>query len=136
MKDDDPVATDKLKAIQKYVSTSGIPQVALLKMAKLGAIVDDWMKSADVQISAVQCWTSLEENLGVVPCTVMSMMSDTLLSSACEVDVCGGARDARIATCLGNAQRIARLEQTTTAPIPTKPSASTAAICRSTSSRT
>jgi L-fucose isomerase-like protein len=37
----------------------------------------------------VQCWTSLEENLGVVPCTVMSMMSDSLLSSACEVDVCG-----------------------------------------------
>jgi len=43
----------------------------------------------DVQISAVQCWTSLEENLGIVPCTLMSMMSDGLLSSACEVDVCG-----------------------------------------------
>jgi L-fucose isomerase-like protein len=37
----------------------------------------------------VQCWTSIEENLGVVPCTVMSMMSDSLLSSACEVDICG-----------------------------------------------
>ncbi len=47
------------------------------------------MKAVDVQISAVQCWTSLEENLGVVPCTVMSMMSESLLSSACEVDVCG-----------------------------------------------
>src|ERR1700726_628762 len=89
MKDNDERVVRKLNSIQRYVSTSGIPQVALLKMAKLGAIVDDWMKSADVQISAVQCWTSLEENLGVVPCTVMSMMSDTLLSSACEVDVCG-----------------------------------------------
>ena len=27
-------------------------------------------------ISAVQCWTSLEEYFGVVPCTVMSMMSN------------------------------------------------------------
>ena len=89
MRDDDPVAILKLNSIHKYVSTSGIPQPALLKMAKLGAVVDDWMKSAEVQISAVQCWTSLEENLGVVPCTVMSMMSDSLLSSACEVDVCG-----------------------------------------------
>jgi L-fucose isomerase-like protein len=89
MKDDDPAAVGKLNSIQKYVSTSGIPQVALMKMAKLGAVVDSWMKSADVQISAVQCWTSLEENLGVVPCTIMSMMSDSLLSSACEVDVCG-----------------------------------------------
>src|SRR5271163_3678162 len=89
MKDDDENAVRKLQSIQKYVSTSGVPQVALLKMAKLGAVVDQWMSAASVHISAVQCWTSIEENLGVVPCTVMSMMSDSLLSSACEVDVCG-----------------------------------------------
>ena len=89
MNDNHDAAVHKLQSIQKYVSTSDVPQAALLKMAKLGAVVDDWMKSTDVQISAVQCWTSLEENLGIVPCTVMSMMSDSLLSSACEVDVCG-----------------------------------------------
>jgi len=89
MKDNDEAAVEKLRSIQKYVATTDIPQAALLKMAKLGAVVDEWMKATDVQISAVQCWTSLEENLGVVPCTIMSMMSDSLLSSACEVDVCG-----------------------------------------------
>jgi L-fucose isomerase-like protein len=89
MSDADERAVQKLKSIEKYVTTSGIPRLALMKMAKLGAVIDDWMKAVDVQISAVQCWTSLEENLGVVPCTVMSMMSDSLLSSACEVDVCG-----------------------------------------------
>ena len=89
MKDHDEAAVQKLQSIQKYVSTTDVPPAALLKMAKLGAVVDDWMKATDVQISAVQCWTSLEENLGVVPCTVMSMMSDSLLSSACEVDICG-----------------------------------------------
>jgi L-fucose isomerase-like protein len=90
MKDTDDAAVQKLKSIKRYVTTTDIPEAALLKMAKLGAVVDQWMKAADVQISAVQCWTSLEENLGVVPCTVMSMMSESLLSSACEVDVCGG----------------------------------------------
>jgi L-fucose isomerase-like protein len=89
MKDDNEAAQHKLQTIQKYVQTSGVPQPALLKMAKLGAVVDEWMKAVDVQISAVQCWTSLEENLGVVPCTIMSLMSESLLSSACEVDVCG-----------------------------------------------
>jgi L-fucose isomerase-like protein len=89
MKDTDEAAVAKLKAIEKYVSTGSVPKAALLKMAKLGAVVDEWMKATDVQVSAVQCWTSLEENLGVVPCTVMSMMSESLLSSACEVDVCG-----------------------------------------------
>ena len=89
MKDDHEGAVRKLQSIQKYIATNDIPNGALLKMAKLGAVIDDWMKATDLQISAVQCWTSLEENLGVVPCTVMSMMSESLLSSACEVDVCG-----------------------------------------------
>ena len=89
LKDTDDAVVEKLQSIQKYVTTKDVPPAALLKMAKLGAVVDGWMKAVDVQISAVQCWTSLEENLGVVPCTLMSMMSDSLLSSACEVDVCG-----------------------------------------------
>src|ERR1700678_3939055 len=89
MKDSDDAAQAKLAAIHKYVTTSGVPPAALLKMAKLGAVIDEWMKATHVTISAVQCWTSIEENLGVVPCTVMSMMSNELLPSACEVDVCG-----------------------------------------------
>ena len=89
IKDGDEAAVEKLETIRKYVATTDIPEAALRKMAKLGAVIDQWMKGARVEISAVQCWTSLEENLGVVPCTVMSLMSESLLSSACEVDVCG-----------------------------------------------
>ena len=66
-----------------------VPAEALMKMAKLGAVIDGWMAETEVSISAVQCWTSLEEYFGVVPCTVMSMMSENLMSSACEVDICG-----------------------------------------------
>ena len=89
MKDDDPAATGKLASIKKYVSTDGVPADAMMKMAKLGAVVDGWMAETNVAISAVQCWTSLEEYFGVVPCTVMSMMSENLMSSACEVDIVG-----------------------------------------------
>jgi L-fucose isomerase-like protein len=89
MKDSDDAAQNKLAAIQQYVQTTAVPKEALLKMAKLAAVVEDWMRETEVTISAVQCWTSIEENLGIVPCTVMSMMSNDLLSSACEVDICG-----------------------------------------------
>jgi L-fucose isomerase-like protein len=89
MKDTDDLAQTKLASIQKYVDSKDVPATALMKMAKLGAVIDQWMATAEVQISAVQCWTSLEENFGVVPCTVMSMMSEHLLSSACEVDIAG-----------------------------------------------
>ncbi len=89
MKDSDDAAQAKLAMMKKYVSTSGIPDVAMMKMAKLGAVIDGWMKETQVAISAVQCWTSLEEYFGVVPCTIMSMMSENLMSSACEVDIAG-----------------------------------------------
>jgi L-fucose isomerase-like protein len=89
MKDTDDAAQSKLAQIHKYVSTGSVPADALMKMAKLGAVIDGWMEQTQVAISAVQCWTSLEEFFGVVPCTVMSMMSENLMSSACEVDICG-----------------------------------------------
>jgi L-fucose isomerase-like protein len=89
MKDTDDLAHAKLAAIKKYVDAKDVPALSLMKMAKLGAVIDQWMAKAEVRISAVQCWTSLEENFGVVPCTVMSMMSNELLSSACEVDIAG-----------------------------------------------
>jgi L-fucose isomerase-like protein len=89
MKDADDSAVAKLKAIKAYMPTTGIPDSALLKMAKLGAVIDGWMGETNVAVSAIQCWTSMEEFFGVVPCTVMSMMSDALASSACEMDICG-----------------------------------------------
>jgi L-fucose isomerase-like protein len=58
-------------------------------MAKLGAVIETWMAQTHVKINAVQCWTSMEEYFGVVPCTVMSMMSNELIPSACEVDIPG-----------------------------------------------
>ncbi len=89
MTDGDGAAQKKLADIHKYVSTSDVPAESLMKMAKLGAVIDGWMQDQALDISAVQCWTALEEYFGVVPCTVMSMMSNNLMSSACEVDIVG-----------------------------------------------
>jgi L-fucose isomerase-like protein len=89
MKDNDDAAQAKLAAIRKYIPVGDTPEAALMKMAKLGAVIDHWMKASELTVSAVQCWTSIEEYLGVVPCTVMSMMSENLIPSACEVDVLG-----------------------------------------------
>jgi L-fucose isomerase-like protein len=89
LKDSDAGVQNKIAEIKQYVTTQSVPDAALMKMAKLGYVVDEWMKQTDLQVSAVQCWTSMEEYFGVVPCTIMSMMSNKLLPAACEVDVCG-----------------------------------------------
>jgi len=87
--DNDRAVKGKLNAVQKYISTESIPADCLLKMAKFGLVLDRWVKENDLAGTAVQCWTSLEQFFGVVPCTLMSMMSESLLPSACEVDVTG-----------------------------------------------
>jgi L-fucose isomerase-like protein len=87
--DDDAKVKERLERIREYVRTQGVPSPALLKMAKFGIVLEDWMQSLDIQASALQCWDSLQQNLGVNVCTVMSMMSERLLPSACEVDVTG-----------------------------------------------
>jgi L-fucose isomerase-like protein len=89
MKDSDDAAQEKLAAIKRYIPVGQTPELALMKMAKLGAVIDQWMAASELTVSAVQCWTSIEEFLGIVPCTVMSMMSENLIPSACEVDVLG-----------------------------------------------
>jgi spore coat polysaccharide biosynthesis predicted glycosyltransferase SpsG len=103
-------------------------------MAKLGAVLDGWMKQANVTISAVQCWTSFEEFFGVVPCTIMSMMSDNLIPSACETDVPGTLSMYMLALARARLRRC-WTGTTTTAAIPTSASASTAPTCPSTSSK-
>ncbi len=89
MKDGDAAVNDKLAEIQRYVTGKSIPPIALLKMAKFGVAVDRWMKDTRLNATAIQCWTAMEEFFGVVPCTLMSMMSNLGLSAACEVDVVG-----------------------------------------------
>jgi L-fucose isomerase-like protein len=87
--DNDRAVGRKLEAIRKYTPTESIPADKLLKMAKFGYVVDRWVKENELNGTAIQCWTSLEEFFGIVPCTLMSMMSESLVPSACEVDITG-----------------------------------------------
>ncbi|MEG9436442.1 L-fucose/L-arabinose isomerase family protein [Edaphobacter sp. HDX4] len=89
LEDGEHEVQEKLSAIKSYLPVHEVPEVALIKMSKLGVVIDNWMKSNTLDVTSVQCWTSMEEFFGVVPCTVMSMMSEKLLPSACEVDTMG-----------------------------------------------
>jgi len=87
--DGDNGVARKLDEIKAYVPTEGIPDESLMRIAKLGFVIDRWMADRDLQASAIQCWTSMEEFYGVVPCTIMSIMSNSLMPSACETDIAG-----------------------------------------------
>ncbi len=85
----DPKVVAKVEQIKAYVPVRNTPTDALVKMARLGVVIDDWMAENRLVASAVQCWTAMEEFYGVVPCTLMSIMSNGLMPSACETDIAG-----------------------------------------------
>jgi L-fucose isomerase-like protein len=89
LKDSDKDLQLKVEEISKYVTVKGIPKTALEKMARFGVVIERWMKENNLVGSAIQCWTAMEEFYGVVPCTLMSIMSNKLIPSACETDIGG-----------------------------------------------
>ncbi|HZW04482.1 MAG TPA: L-fucose/L-arabinose isomerase family protein [Anaerolineaceae bacterium] len=86
---DDPRLKAKLESVASYIPNGGVPNESMKRMAKLGLVIDDWMQENELDASAIQCWTAMQEFYGVVPCTLMSMMSNQLVPSACETDVAG-----------------------------------------------
>ncbi len=87
--DDDKKVKEKMDLIRNYTAAPGGIDLYLIKMAKLAVVIEEFIAACELDVCAVQCWTSMEEYFGVVPCAIMSMMSNSLISSACEVDVTG-----------------------------------------------
>jgi len=81
---------------QKMVDIRGYGTIALnildekvLKQACWSVALDGWLEENDCDASAIQCWTSVQENFGCATCLSMSMMGERFMPSACEMDVPG-----------------------------------------------
>jgi len=80
---------DKLAEINAYARHDRVPSSSLVLMAKLGIVISDWMVANDINVTALQCWDSIQRNYGINACTLMSIMSEKLIPSACEMDITG-----------------------------------------------
>jgi L-fucose isomerase-like protein len=81
---------DMLAQIKAYGRIPArIPEDHILRQAKLSVAIDRFMAANELDASAVQCWTSIQENYGCATCLSMSLMGERFLPSACEVDVAG-----------------------------------------------
>jgi len=79
----------KMKEVKAYVDCPGVTKEAFERMARLVLVIQRWMKANDLQGTALQCWDALENIYKIVPCGIMSLMSNAGISSACEVDMGG-----------------------------------------------
>jgi len=87
--EDDPAVRAKIDEIRGYAPAPGMPADKLLQMAKVGVVLSRWIEANALDATAIQCWTSVQQNFGCNVCTLMSMMSERFMPSACEVDVTG-----------------------------------------------
>jgi L-fucose isomerase-like protein len=87
--DNDAKVTAEIERIKQYAAYDAVPAASLTKIARLAAVIRGWMADNGVTATAIQCWESLQMNYGVNVCTLMSMMSDELMPSACETDIAG-----------------------------------------------
>lgn len=87
--DDCPALLDKVKDIHNYAKVPSGYDKKLLKQAKFGLAVEQWIAVNEIDAVAIQCWDSLQNNYGCAACVTMSMLSEKLIPSACEVDIAG-----------------------------------------------
>ncbi|MBB4124528.1 fucose isomerase [Martelella radicis] len=88
--DSDSEVAAKVEAITQYGHIPAhIGREKLVRQAKWGVTVDRWIAENECDASAIQCWRSLQDNFGCATCVSMSMLSEKLMPSACEVDVMG-----------------------------------------------
>lgn len=89
LQNDDPKVKEKIQFIKTYTPTTIFPEEGVLKLAKLSVVVEKWVRDNDLDGFAFQCWPSIQDNFGIVPCAIMSMFSESLIPAACEVDITG-----------------------------------------------
>ncbi len=75
--------------IQKSVDCSAVDDEVLAKIAKFELVLKKFVADNKIDAMAVQCWTSIQENLGICSCTTMGRFDDRGIPCACEADVLG-----------------------------------------------
>jgi L-fucose isomerase-like protein len=75
--------------MKKDIDCSAIGDDVLTKIAKFEAFLTDFIQDKALDGLAIQCWTSIQQNMGICSCTTMSRFDDKGIPSACEADILG-----------------------------------------------
>ena len=71
------------------IDCSAVDDEVLAKIAKFEIVLKNFVREAQLDALGVQCWTSIQANLGICACTTMSRLDDRGIPAACEADIMG-----------------------------------------------
>ncbi len=75
--------------MKKTIDCSAGSEDVLAKIAKFELVLAKFIKDRKLDGLAVQCWTSIQENLCICSCATMSRFDDRGIPCACEADLMG-----------------------------------------------
>ncbi len=66
------------------ISDNDLKSIVALKEVLKNIAIDQ-----EISAFAIQCWNSLQDMIGVVPCLANALLFDEMIPVACETDICG-----------------------------------------------
>ena len=84
--DADAVAAKKAKYFD-YADFTGVEAEKAESIARFGVALDQLIAQYNLKAVAIRCWDELEKRYGIAPCLAMSVLNETGIAAACEMDV-------------------------------------------------
>lgn len=75
--------------IRETIDCSAVGDEVVEKIARFEAFCRNFVQENDLDGLGIQCWTSVQENLGICACSAMSRLNDSGIPCACEADMLG-----------------------------------------------
>ena len=77
---------NELEILQKATSWDGVPDSATDKLVRLAVVLREIAAELKLDAISIRCWTEMQEQMGISPCVVNGILSESGLPAACEVD--------------------------------------------------
>jgi len=87
--DDDPLVSDKIKAMRSEVAEVSVSQEYLAKAAKMEIALSEFFTRNRLSAMAMHCWPSIQAQWGFSTCALFGRLTGQGMLTACEVDILG-----------------------------------------------
>ena len=87
IKDDDVRLAAWAKDINEIANTCDAPEYAILNQCKLGVALEELVADMGLDALAIRCWSELQYEYKITPCTVMGVLNKRQIPVVCETDV-------------------------------------------------
>ncbi|NLG26235.1 MAG: hypothetical protein GX558_12825, partial [Clostridiales bacterium] len=103
IKASDPVVGRWREQLRESADFGGAPEGVDIELARLGAAIDGFVRDMALDATAIRCWSELQLELKVAPCSVMGVFNQLGVPSVCETDASNALAMVALATASGGA---------------------------------